>query len=108
MYLAALAALPIIQKLEQGLVDKVASLFSPSASSASGQNVPSQAAAGSANSAQPANAQPTAARPLSTGMNAALIALQQQHSRQIPVVGGYRAAGGQTNGASTPTASLKV
>jgi hypothetical protein len=103
LYLAALAALPLIQKLEQGLVDKVASLFSPHAGSSSGQNVPSQAASGSANSAQP-----TAARPLSTGMNAALIAMQQQHSRQTPLVGGYRTAGAATGGAGAPTTSLKV
>jgi hypothetical protein len=102
LILAALAALPLIQKLEQGLVDEIGSLFSPSAQSTSGQNVPSQAQSSSVNSAQPA-----AARPLSTGMQAVLIGVQQQHARQMPVVGGYRAAGG-TSAASTSTTSLKV
>jgi hypothetical protein len=38
-------------------------------------------------------------------MQAALIGVQHQHARPMPVVGGYRAAGGP---AATPTTSLKV
>ena len=51
-----MAALPVIQQVEQGLATRVANgvsaFFAPTGSASSGQNVPSQAPSTSANSAQ--------------------------------------------------------
>jgi len=76
---AALAALPIIQQVEQGLATRIANgvsaFFAPTDSGASGQNVPSQAASSSANSSQPPSAST-----LSNSVTSALLKLQDESS----------------------------
>jgi hypothetical protein len=95
-----MAAAPLLQQMEQGLVSRIANgvsgfLATPS-SGQTGQNVPGQAGSSSANSAQP-----PAPSPLSSGMNAALLSLQDDSGSSqgaSPVhhrhhgAGGYRAA----------------
>lgn len=70
-----MAALPIIQQVEQGLATRVANgvsaFFAPTDGGASGQNVPSQAASSSANSSQPSSA-----AALSSSLASALLKLQ--------------------------------
>jgi hypothetical protein len=92
-----MAALPVIQQIEQGLATRVANgvsaFFAPTDSGSPGQNVPSQAASSSANSAQ----SPSASS-LSNSVTSALLQLQnasglgQVHGHHHHGAGKYKAA----------------
>jgi hypothetical protein len=66
-----MAAAPLVQQMEQGLASRVANgvsgFLAPPSSGSTGQNLPSQAAK---------SAQSPAVSPLSSGVNAALLSLQ--------------------------------
>lgn len=72
MIAAALAALPIISQVGQGLINgvsqDVSNIFGTSGSSGAGQNVPAAGSSGSANSTQQAPAPSTVAQHLSSSM----------------------------------------
>ena len=112
LILAAMAAMPLIQQMEQGLATRVANgvsaFFAPTDSASSGQNVPSKAASSSANSAQPAPAST-----LSSNVTSALLKLQDDSStghvngRHHHGAGRYKSASdmlSQTGGAAASSA----
>jgi hypothetical protein len=74
-----MAALPVIQQVEQSLASRVANgvsaFFAPTSSSTPGQNVPSQTASSPANSSQS-----SAASTLSNSVTSALLKLQDDSS----------------------------
>ena len=106
-----MAALPVIQKVEQGLATRIANgvsaFFGPTDAGASGQKVPSHAASSSANTAQSSST-------LSNSVANALLQLQDAGSSQIhghhhhQGAGKYKAASdmlSQLTGASGSTSS---
>jgi hypothetical protein len=118
LIVAALAALPLIEQVGQGLASSVANtvsnLFSSSSTAASGQNVPSGTAPSSASSTQPSSAST-----LSQSVTNTLLQLQdssssgQTHSgrHHHHGAGSYKAASdmtsqltGSTGSSSTPVA----
>jgi hypothetical protein len=90
---AVMLAMPLIQKLEQGLATRIgnaaSALFAPSDSGASGQNVPSAASSAPANSAQPSAASSLAASLTSTLLKMQSDAVQGHHHHGV---GSYKAA----------------
>ena len=90
---AAMLAMPLIQKLEQGLATRVgkavSAFFAPTDASAPGQNVPSAASASTAKSAQspPAPA-------LASSVTSSLLNLQNDlvHGHHHRGAGAYKAA----------------
>jgi hypothetical protein len=129
VYAAALAALPLIQKAEQGLASRVANgvagFLATPGSSAGGQNTTAGASAASAKSTQSA-ATPAPASTLSTDVANAILSMQDSASGASPVGGhhhhhhhgaaGYKSAAsmasdladqtlGQGSSASAPAAS---
>ncbi len=96
-------AMPLIQKLEQGLATRVgnavSAFFAPTNPAPSGQNVPSQAPTSSAPSAQ------SSAPNLSNGVTAALLNLQSDavhgHHHGAYRISAAAALSGRTNPATT-------
>jgi hypothetical protein len=111
---AAMLAMPLIQKIEQGLATRIgnaaSALFAPSDSSASGQNVPSAPSSASANSAQPSAASSLAASLTSTLLNMQGEAVHGHHHHRG--AGSYKAAASAASdltgqgGAAAPTTAV--
>jgi hypothetical protein len=106
---AAMAALPVIQQVEQSLATRVANgvsaFFAPTSSGASGQNVPSQAASSPANSSQSSSA-----AAFSSSVASALLKLQDssgagQVHHHHHGAGKYKAASDATSQASDATST---
>ena len=83
MIAAALAALPLVQKAEEGVGNAIAhgvsGLFSLGHAAKGGQNLPGGAGAGSAESAQ--SSAPAQSPRLSSGLLGALLSLQEASAR---------------------------
>ena len=94
-------AMPLIQKLEQGLSTRVgnavSAFFAPTDASASGQNVPSAASASTAKSAQ----SPPAST-LANSVTSSLLNLQNDsvHGHHHRGIGSYKAAASATSALS--------
>ena len=105
MLVAALAALPLIEQVGQGLATSVANtvsnLFGSSSAATSGQNVPSACASSSASSTQPSSASP-----LSQSMTNALLQLQDSSSPGKTHGGHHHHGAGSYKAASDMTSQL--